>query len=68
MNSSHRLTNTCKKKKKEGKTQTRNAQSKPTLNRMSLPTNRNPQKFEAGKNYSFFEVQEIYGVRITDVA
>ena len=35
---------------------------------MSPPTNRNPQKSEAGKNYPFFEVQEICGVRITDIA
>ena len=34
---------------------------------MSQPTNRNPQKSEAGKNYPFFEVQEICGVRITDI-
>ena len=35
---------------------------------MSLPTNRNPQKSKVGKNYPFFEVQEICGVRITNIA
>ena len=35
---------------------------------MSLPTNRNPQKSKVGKNYPFFEVQEICGVAITNIA
>ena len=38
------------------------------INRMSLPTNRNPQKSKIGKNYPFFEVQEICGVAITNIA
>ena len=38
------------------------------LYRMSLPTNRNPQKSKVGKNYPFFEVQEICGVAITNIA